>query len=115
MPFSVTPLTGGSSAHLPNVCVVTESVALPGFDGLAVTFALNVLVLQVAENVVPSAKLTLVFFTRPAFSTAPFLTAGPPVFPTVSTGLDAAGCALAAYAALAGRASTMTPAVARIK
>jgi hypothetical protein len=38
----------------------------------------------------PIANTTLLPFARPAFSTARFLTAGPPFFPTVSTGLAAA-------------------------
>src|SRR5215813_9027105 len=111
MLFSVTPDGAPLSEQRPNVCPVTDSVALPGRDGFPVTLAVNELDLQVAVKE-PRAKLALARLARLAFSTAPFLTAGPPFFPIVSTGLAAAACALAAYAAPAGMPSTMTLAAA---
>src|SRR5215469_2104948 len=86
--FSVTPLT--ILGHLPIDHLVTDSVALPGRDGFAVTLSVSLLDLQVIVKTEPRATVTLVRLARLAVSTAPFLTAGPPFFPIVRTGLATA-------------------------
>ena len=71
---------------------------VPGLAGLLLTFAVNFADLQVSFSF-PSENTADVPLARPAFSTAPDLTAVPPVFLIVSTWP-------AANADVAGRATT---------
>ena len=76
------PLT----AHFASVDAVTDSVATadPLAAGLFVTFPVNVADAQFTV-IFPMANVAVVFGARPDFSTAPLLTAVPPVLPIVST------------------------------
>ena len=72
--------------HFVRVDAVTDSVAAAFAEtaGLLVTFAVNLADVHFTV-IFPTVKLALVLLARPDVSTAPLLTAVPPVLPIVST------------------------------
>src|SRR5450756_1476199 len=100
---TATPLT--LIVHLPKVCAVSDSFAIPGVAGLLVTFEVTADLVQVSF---PSEVLKTAAepFARLALSTAPGLTTGPPTFPVVSTWPLAASAEVAGRIAISAVATT---------
>jgi nitrate reductase beta subunit len=81
----VIDLTAGTE-HFASVNAVTDAVAVAVAEtaGLLVTFAVSAAEVHFTV-VVPIVKVAFVLGAKPDFSTAPLLTAVPPVLPIVST------------------------------